>query len=139
VITADAEPPAFDTSVLERAYRAYLDALNERSLADLDQFVHDEVIHNDRLMSRQQYADMIADDVRAIPDLKYTIDQLVSSNDTIAARLWFDCTPAREFAGIPPAGCRVQFAEHVFYRFRDRRIEQVWSLIDTNAIRDQLT
>jgi predicted ester cyclase len=49
------------------------------------------------------------------------------------------CTPAREFAGIPTSGRRVQFAEHVFYRFRDRRIEQVWSLIGTNAIRGQLT
>jgi predicted ester cyclase len=124
---------------LERIYRAYLDTLNERRLADLGQFVHDEVIHNRRTMSCQQYAQLIADDVRAIPDLKYTIDQLASGDDTIAARLWFDCTPAREFAGIPPAGRRVQFAEHVFYRFRDRRIEQVWSLIDTNAIRDQLT
>jgi predicted ester cyclase len=33
----------------------------------------------------------------------------------------------------------VAFAEHVFYRFRDGRIEQVWSLIDTDALRDQMT
>ena len=67
------------------------------------------------------------------------LNQLVSSDGTIAARLWFDCTPVGEFAGIPPTGARVQFAEPVFYRFRDGRIEQVWSLIDTNAVRDQLT
>ena len=66
------------------------------------------------------------------------LEQLASEN-TIAARLWFDCTPVRAFAGIGVNGTRVQFAEHVFYRFRDGRIEQVWALIDTNAIRDQLT
>jgi predicted ester cyclase len=30
------------------------------------------------------------------------------------------------------------FAEHVFYRFQDGRIERVWSLIDINAVRDQM-
>jgi predicted ester cyclase len=52
--------------------------------------------------------------------------------------LWFGCTPEREFAGIPPTGRRVEFAEHVSYRFRDGRIERVWSLIDTDAVRDQM-
>ena len=124
---------------LERIYRAYLDALNERRLAGLGQFVHDEVVRNDQTMTGQQYAGLIAADVEAIPDLRYTIDLLVSGDDTIAARLWFDCTPVRPFAGVAPTGGRVQFAEHVFYRFRDRRIAHVWSLIDTPAIRDQLT
>ena len=124
---------------LEQTYRAYLDALNERRWADLGQFVHDEVVRNDQTMTVQQYADLIAADIQAIPDLRYTIDLLVSGDDTIAARLWFDCTPVREFAGILPAGRPVQFAEHVFYRYRDHRIAHVWSLIDTPAIRDQLT
>ena len=124
---------------LERTYRAYLDALNERRFGDLGQFVHDEVVRNDRALSGQQYADLIAADVEAIPDLRYTIDLLVSGDDTIAARLWFDCTPVRSFAGIAPTGGHAQFAEHVFYRFRDGRIAQVWSLIDTPAIRAQLT
>jgi predicted ester cyclase len=89
-------------------------------------------------MTRQQYAGMIAQDVRAIPDLSFRIDLCVTSHDVVACRLWFDCTPEREFAGITPTGRRVTFAEHVFYRFRDGRIERVWSLIDTNAVRDQL-
>ena len=124
---------------LEHIYRGYLDALNERRFGDLGQFVHDEVVRNGQTLTAQQYAQFIADDVAAIPDLTYVIDQLVSSDDTVAARHWFDCTPAREFLGVAPSGRRVQFAEHVFYRFRDRRIEQVWSLIDTDALRDQLT
>jgi predicted ester cyclase len=122
---------------LDRIYRAYLDALNERRFGDLGQFVHDEVVRNGQTMTCQQYAQFIAADVDAIPDLTYTIDQLVSSDDTVAARLWFDCTPVRDFGGLPVAGRRVQFAEHVFYRFRHGRIAQVWSLIDTDALRAQ--
>jgi predicted ester cyclase len=37
-----------------------------------------------------------------------------------------------------PAGCSSAApAEHVFYRFRDHKIAQVWSLIDTAAIAAQ--
>ncbi|WP_232375429.1 ester cyclase [Mycolicibacterium baixiangningiae] len=32
----------------------------------------------------------------------------------------------------------MSFAEHVFYRFRAERIVEVWSLIDKEAIREQL-
>ena len=51
----------------------------------------------------------------------------------------FDRTPRQRFLGIDAAGRRVSFAEHVFYRFRENRIEQVWSVIDTDGIRRQLT
>jgi predicted ester cyclase len=62
---------------LEELYRAYIDALNGRRLDDLDQFVHDQVVYNDRSISRQQYAQMIAEDVQNIPDLYFTVDLLV--------------------------------------------------------------
>jgi predicted ester cyclase len=62
----------------------------------------------------------------------------VAGPDHVAARLWFDCTPQRGFLGIDVSPRRVSFAEHVFYRFRASRIEQVWSLIDTDAVRQQL-
>src|SRR5262245_5175723 len=78
---------------LDGIYRAYLDALNTRRLDDLDRFVHDHVVHNGRAMSRQQYAELIAEDVRNIPDLHFAVDLLVTGNDVVACRLWFDCTP----------------------------------------------
>ena len=123
---------------LEQTYRAYLDVLNGRRLDELDQYVHDQVVYNDTSITRQRYRQMIAEDVRKIPDLHFTIDQCVTGDDVVACRLWFDCTPEHEFAGISPTGRRVAFAEHVFYRFRDGRIERVWSLIDINAVRDQM-
>lgn len=122
---------------LERSYRGYLDALNERRFGDLDRFVHDEVTHNGRLLTREGYAAMIADDVDRIPDLRFVADLLVTRGDLLACRLLFDCTLAKEFAGVPVTGRPVRFAEHVVYRFRAGRIERVWSLVDTEAAREQ--
>ena len=118
-------------------YRAYLETLNIRRWR-LDKFVHDQLVYNDESITREQYAQLIAEDVHNIPDLHFTIDLCVTGDDVVACRLWFDCTPEHEFAGIAPTGRRVAFAEHVFYRFRDGRIERVWSLIDTDAVRDQM-
>lgn len=127
------------TGHLEDVYRRYIAALNERRLDDLDQFVHDRLVYNGEDWSRERYRSLLADDVRRIPDLRYDIQVLVTGADHVAGRIWFDCTPQQRFLGIDATGGRVSFAEHVFYRFRAGRIEQVWSLIDTDGIRRQLT
>lgn len=121
----------------ERFYRDYIDALNERRFDDLDRFVHDRLVYNDAAITREQYAALLVDDVRAIPDLHYVIDLLVAEGDLVSARLWFDCHPRGSFLGVDVDGRRVAFAEHVLYRLRERRIERVWSLLDRDAVRDQ--
>jgi predicted ester cyclase len=54
------------------------------------------------------------------------------------ARFDRDCTPREPFQGRQPTGSRVVFAEHVFYRFHDDRITEVWSLLDVAALDRQL-
>ena len=56
----------------------------------------------------------------------------------VASRLDFNCTPRGEFVGLPVNGKRVSFSENVFYRFRDGKVEEVWSVIDKAAIEAQL-
>jgi predicted ester cyclase len=123
---------------LEQVYRAYLAALDERRLDDLDRFVHDRLTYNGEDWTLDRYRSRLAEDARSIPDLRYDVRLLVTGPHHVAARLWFDCTPRHDFLGIPATGRRVSFAEHVFYRFRDDRIEDVWSVIDTDAVRRQL-
>jgi predicted ester cyclase len=119
-------------------YRAYLDALNERRLDDLVDFVQDELSYNGKAMTCRQYQDLIAADITAIPDLFFDAHIVVASGDQVACRLVFDCTPQHEFLGFSPNGERLCFAEHVFYHFRDGRIAAVSSLIDRPAIEAQL-
>ncbi|WP_033287557.1 ester cyclase [Amycolatopsis jejuensis] len=123
---------------LKTIYLGYLAALNERRFGDLDDFVHAEVTYNGEVLTRQQYAAMIDGDSQAIPDLRFDPQLLTTDGDLVACRLWFDCTPARPFFGHPPTGERISFAENVFYRFREGRIEEVWSLIDRESVARQL-
>ena len=123
---------------LESTYLAYLDALNGRRFDELDRYVCDELVYNDKPLTRQQYADLIAADTRATPDLRYEAHLLSTGDDLVACRLWFNCTPTSTFLGLEPTGTAVSFAEHVFYRFENGRIAQVWSLIDRDAVASQL-
>lgn len=114
---------------LRAHYLAYLAALNERRFADLSAYVADELVYNDSPMTLGEYRALLEDDVRRIPDLTYDPRLIVVDNDVVACRLRFDCTPQEPFRGLPP-GVRAVFAEHVFYRFSERRIVRVWSLLE---------
>ncbi|GAA4873938.1 ester cyclase [Actinomycetospora straminea] len=123
---------------LEPVYRAYLDCLNERAFDRLGDYVHDALAYNGAAFTLDDYRALLVGDVAAIPDLRFVADLLVVDGEHVACRLWFDCTPRGTFQGLAVDGRRVAFAEHVFYRFREGRIAQVWSVIDTDAVRGQL-
>jgi predicted ester cyclase len=123
---------------LEEIYRRYIAVLNDRRFEDLDDFVHPRLTYNGESWTREEYRSLLVDSARSIPDLHYDIALLVVGPDHIACRLWFACRPQGDFLGVPVDGRHVSFAEHVFYRLRAGMIEDVWSLIDTDAIRRQL-
>lgn len=123
---------------LAAIYRDYIACLNRRDWPALGHFAHEKVVHNARPLGLAGYRAMLERDVREIPDLQFHVEMLISDPPRIAARLQFDCTPAGTFLGLAVNGKRVSFCENVFYEFRDRKIRQVWSVIDKAAIEAQL-
>ena len=124
---------------LESHYRGYIACLNSRRWDELHNFVNDSVTYNNAPKTRAEYADMISADVAAADELVFDVKLLVVSGNTVACRLEFECTPIKMFLGLKPTGRRVVFAENVFYRFVEGRVAEVWSLIDRDAVREQLS
>ena len=125
-------------AVLSKRYRDYIACLNKRDWPTLSQFVHENVHYNGRRVGLSGYREMLEADFRAIPDLHFDIELLISQPPRVASRLRFDCTPKGMLFGMAVNGRRVRFAENVFYEFRDGLIANVWSIIDKAAIEDQL-
>lgn len=123
---------------LVQAYRAYIDCLNRRDWPRLGEHVSENAQRNGELLGVAGYRAMLERDVAMIPDLRFTIDFLVAEPPVIGARLLFDCTPKGELFGVQVNGRRVTFTENVFYRFTGWKVETVWSVIDTDAVRAQL-
>jgi predicted ester cyclase len=74
-------------------YRDYVACLNKQDWPKLDQFVHDEVIHNGRRVGLSGYLEMLERDFDEIPDLYFDVQMLVSDPPYVASRIVFDCTP----------------------------------------------
>jgi predicted ester cyclase len=123
---------------LRAIYLMYIDCLNSRDWMSLGRFVDDDVTHNGRPIGLSGYRDMLEQDVREIPDLRFHIELLVIEAPVVASRLRFDCSPTSVFLGLQIDGKRITFAENVFYTFRGEKIADVWSVIDKGAIEAQL-
>jgi predicted ester cyclase len=123
---------------LPSIYGGYISCLNRQDWDDLGQFVHEEVEYKGERVGLAGYRAMLERDYREIPDLRFNVALLVSDPSHVAARLAFRCAPTGMFLGLPVNGRRVSFTENVFYRFRESRIHDVWSIIDKAAIEAQL-
>ena len=122
----------------ETFYRNYIDCLNSENLEPLSDFIHDTLTYNGKETTLKEYKKNRLAERKAIPDLYYDIGLLVTDDNTIAARLNFNCTPVKEFMGIVPNGNKAIFSENVFYKIILGKINAVWSLVDTDAIRKQI-
>jgi predicted ester cyclase len=127
-----------DKQDLSDRYRGYIDCLNRQDWPALGEFVDQDVLYNGQHIGLAGYRQMLENDFRAIPDLRFTIDLLITDPPHVAARLCFDCTPIGELFGVPVNGRRIQFTENVFYAFRQGRVCNVHSVIDKAAVASQL-
>ncbi|MDE1182402.1 ester cyclase [Paraburkholderia sp.] len=123
---------------LASIYRDYIACLNRQDWPALGQFVHDDAIHNGRRLGLSGYRAMLERDFDDIPDLHFNIALLTADPPLIASRLAFACAPKGRFLGLDVNGTHIVFTENVFYRFRGRQIEEVWSIIDKAEIEAQL-
>jgi predicted ester cyclase len=123
---------------LSQHYRDYIACLNRQDWPNLHRFVANDARHNGRPFGLAGYRAMLERDFEEIPDLQFNIELLICDPPHVASRLRFDCRPKGLFLGLPVNGRRVNFAENVFYRFRDERIAEVWSVLDKAAIEAQL-
>ena len=119
-------------------YHQDIACLNRQGWSELGEFVADDVVHNGRSLGLRGYREMLKRDFREIPDLHFDVELMVVDEGRVASRLMFECSPTGTFLGLAVNGKRVAFAENAIYEFRDRKIAEVWSVIDKAAIEAQL-
>ncbi|KAI0405447.1 hypothetical protein F4802DRAFT_563255 [Xylaria palmicola] len=139
-------PPeqALSSRALEDKYRTYIACINARTLAgELPSFCHGHVVHNARRLSLDEYRLLIREALTAVPDIVFGLadDAVVADGATqrVAARIEFTGTPTGTLAGVEATGRPVHFNEHVTYSFRDGKIDRVWSIVDWESYRRQLS
>jgi predicted ester cyclase len=125
-------------SSLREIYLGYIACLNRQDWSTLEHFLVDDLRYNDKRIDISGYRTMLKRHCDEIPDLYFDLHTLIAEPPLVASRLVFNCTPNDTFLGLPVRRRRILFSENAIYRFRDEKIEQIWSVIDKAAIEAQL-
>jgi steroid delta-isomerase-like uncharacterized protein len=76
--------------------------------------------------------------LRAYPDLRIAIEDLIAEGDKVVSRNTVTGTNRGEFMGFPPTGKSVAYSEVIINRFVDGRIVETWAVVDILAQMRQL-
>ena len=123
--------------------RRWIEAYNERDLeAEANLLAPDYVAHVpavpgplEGLEAWRQFTGAFSE---AFPDIRLTIQDILSEGVMVAARVAFHGTHRGEFQGIPPTGKEVAFTSMEFNRVVGGQVEEHWVELDLLGLMQQL-
>jgi steroid delta-isomerase-like uncharacterized protein len=80
----------------------------------------------------------VRDWVSAFPDLQFTIEQTVPSEDRVASHITMRGTHNGAWMGISPSGKQISIEMIVIHRIESRKIVEDWVLVDSLGFFQQL-
>lgn len=132
--------PAASLDVFRRLFEQ---ALTNRDLAALQTSVGPVLIFHARgntvSVEREKLFEIADPILRALPDIKFVVDDVVQQGDKAAVRLHFTGTHQNEWQGIKPTGKSVTVTETFFCRLANGLLVELWQEWDEYGLRRQLT
>ncbi|MEV4899523.1 ester cyclase [Nonomuraea sp. NPDC055795] len=126
-----------DTAVFERMY----DAVHSRDVEVIARTAA-EVVHPQARFHTPVPTDANAVQVitnawtmllRAFPDIRVTVEDVVADGDKIVYRNTVTGTHLGEYRGIAPTGNAITYEEIFIVRFADGLIAEIWGVADVHA------
>ncbi|KFA66976.1 hypothetical protein S40285_08386 [Stachybotrys chlorohalonatus IBT 40285] len=133
---SDRVPPENSSVDMEAVYRAYIDSINSRTMAEyFPGYCQSNIVHNCNKYTTDQYREMIESSQVVIEDLWFGLEDVIvdESAQMVASHIRFTGKPVKEFCGIQPTGREVRFSELCIYQLQRGKICFVWSLLDLEA------
>ena len=128
--------------------RRYIEQLNRRNDAVIDELVADDVtVDTLHAISVDASGPWVGRDVvrqgyqrntTAFPDYQVTVEQLIAEGDNVVMHWTHRGTHTADFLGVPPTGREIRGAEISIYRIVDGRIAEMRALWDRAEIWQQL-
>jgi steroid delta-isomerase-like uncharacterized protein len=127
-------------------YKRLHEATNSRDLELISKTI-DEVFHPDALFHTPVPTDATAPQavkgawamlLRAFPDIRVTVEDMISEEDKIVFRNTVTGTHQGEYRGLPPTGKSITYNEIFIVRFSEGRIAEVWGIVDVLSQLQQL-
>jgi steroid delta-isomerase-like uncharacterized protein len=89
-------------------------------------------------MNREQYIQFNTAVMRAFPDFKQTVEDIVAEGDTVALRMTGRGTHTGVFQGMPPTGKQFAITGMAIRRIADGKIVEEWANPDQLGLMQQI-
>lgn len=123
---------------LKDFYGRYIAGLNARDFATVGTLIADDVHVNGTAFKRENVIASLEGIVDAVPDFRWTVQDLFTEDNRIAARLHDTGTPVKPFLGHEATGATLNIMEYGSYRVEEGRFVDMWFLIDAATAGEQL-
>jgi len=123
---------------LKGFYERYVAGLNARDFDAVGKLIADEVRVNGTTYGRSDVIASLKGIADAVPDFHWTVEDLFTDDNRIAARLQDTGTPVKPFLGADPTGRALDIMEYGSYRVENGVFVDMWFLIDAAAAAQQL-
>lgn len=132
------EPVTVSNDTVRDFYHRYVAAANARDFDTIDTLMHDSILLNGQPVQKEEALAAFKWLTDTVPDYVWHIEDLFVDGNRIAARLRDTGTPAKTFFGAEPTGASIDFTEFASYKLRDGLFSEMWYLLDTAKITEQL-
>lgn len=127
-------------TVLRRLFR---DVWNSERPESAKQFVHEEYLIHDRdlaeeLRGPQLYQSLASVTREIFPDMEFTIEDTVASDDRVALRWTMRGTHDGPLFGIEPTGTQIKMSAIEINRFEDGKLIETWTQSDQLGLMKQV-
>ncbi len=140
----DAEAKAAEGRKLLQEFAAALSAHDIDRFAALiaDDYIQHQAVAGPAapggLSAKQGAVNYFAARLKALPDLKVTVEAIVANGDMAAGNFVSTGTHKAEYFGFPPTGKRVTFNATDIFRIRNGKLAEHWGAADLAGLMRQL-
>lgn len=107
-----------------------------REMLDADCIAH---LEQGVLIGPDEFADLHTSVLAGIPDIRFTIEDVLAEGDHVAIRWIAEGTHAGPFLGIPATGSSLRVSGMTWHRFAEGRLAEGWDRWDLGSVLRQLT
>ena len=121
--------------------RRWIEAVNQRNLAVLDELcVPDFVYHNasQTMQGLEAFKQLLSMYLAAIPDVHFTLEDVIAEGDRAVTRQIYRGTHQGNLMGMPPTGKQLTLTGIAISRIADGKVVEQWSNNDDLGLLQQL-
>jgi predicted ester cyclase len=134
--------PSMESTELERnrtlVRRLYEECINQGKLELAPRYIDESYVGIRGERGAEGFAGVIANLRRGIPDIRFTLEDVLAERDEVVVRSTWRGTHLGPFAGFEPTGKRLENSAIAIYRVRDEKIIQTWLESDRLGILQSL-